>query len=364
MADERERLLQELYQELDAKDMDALWRPRPGGPADNSGGAPYSPYVWKGKEVRAFMDRAAALVQTGPEAERRVIILANPSLAPSKSATHSLTANLQMVIPGDVAPTHRHTATAIRFVIAGGGAATIVDGEPVVMYPGDLVLTPAWSWHGHIDEADGPTVWMDGLDSPLIRSLAATIQERYGEELQSPTKDLGDSSDRYGSGSLRPVWAAASSPASPLLSYPWAKTEEALQRLARVDASPFDDVAMEYTNPLTGGHVLPTMSCWIQMLRPGVHTRAHRHMSSVAYHVFRGRGATVIDGVRYDWEQGDFFALPPRAWHEHLNGSSSDDVILFSINDSPVYESLNLQREEIYEPNGGRQAVISTAAVA
>src|SRR5579875_1256767 len=150
MIDQREAQLQELYGELESYQMDALWRPRPGERGRDGAGAPYDPHLWKWKPMRAFMERAGHLVQTGPEAERRVIILANPSLAPARGATHSLTANLQMVIPGDVAPAHRHTATAIRFVIEGHGAATIVDGEPVLMNPGDLVLTPAWSWHGHL----------------------------------------------------------------------------------------------------------------------------------------------------------------------------------------------------------------------
>jgi len=360
-ADVQERL-EELYRELEPLQMEALWRVQGVDPAVRSeAGAPYQPYVWRWKELRALMERAGDLVRTGPEAERRVIILTNPGVAPSRSATHTLLANLQMVIPGDVAPTHRHTATAIRFVIEGSGASTIVDGEPVVMHPGDLVLTPAWSWHGHVNESDGPMFWMDGLDSPLIRSLRAGIQERYGEELQLPTKDAGDSMNRYGA-NLRPVWSAASSPASPLLQYPWPQTEEALHRLAKVDASPYDDVAMEYSNPLTGGHVLPTMACWIQMIRPGVHTQAHRHMNSVAYHVFRGRGATIIDGVRYDWAQGDFLALPPRCWHEHLNESAGEEAILFSITDTPVFESLNLQREEVYAERDGRQVVREAAA--
>jgi gentisate 1,2-dioxygenase len=359
MAEDRDALLQELYSELEPLQMEALWRLQGVDPLVRSeSGAPYQPYVWRWKELRPLMERAGDLIRTGPEAERRVIILANPGVAPSKSATHTLLANLQMVIPGDVAPTHRHTATAIRFVIEGSGASTIVDGEPVIMHPGDLVLTPAWSWHGHINESDGPMFWMDGLDSPLIRSLRAGIQERYGEELQLPTKDAGDSENRY-SANLKPVWSEARPAYSPLLQYPWPETEQALHRLAKVDASPFDDVAMEYTNPLTGGHVLPTMGCWIQMLRPGVHTRAHRHMSSVAYHVFRGRGATIVDGVRLEWEAGDFLALPPRAWHEHINASATDEAILFSINDAPVYESLNLQREETYEENGGHQRVTS-----
>lgn len=359
-ADVKERL-EELYRDLEPLHMEALWRlqgaDRPGG---SELGAPYPPHLWHGRELKALMERAGELVQTGPDAERRVIILANPGVAPSKSATHTLLANLQMVIPGDVAPTHRHTATAIRFVIEGSGASTIVDGEPVVMHAGDLVLTPAWSWHGHINESDGPMFWMDGLDSPLIRSLRAGINERYGEELQLPTKEPGDSMNRY-SASLRPVWTRSTSPVSPLLQYPWPQTEEALHRLAKVDASDFDDVAMEYTNPLTGGHVLPTMACWIQMIRPGVHTRAHRHMDSVAYHVFRGRGASIVDGIRIDWEQGDFLALPPRCWHEHLN-ESSEEAILFSITDLPVFQSLNLAAEWAYGELDGRQAVIGVAA--
>jgi gentisate 1,2-dioxygenase len=358
MRDDREERLQELYGELEAREMEALWRLRGNDPSASASGGPYKPYLWKGGPLRNYMDRAAELVKTGPEAERRVIILANPSLAPAKSATHTMVANMQIVVPGDVAPTHRHTATAIRFVIDGGGAATIVGAEPVIMHPGDLVLTPAWSWHGHVNEADGPTVWMDGLDSPLIRSLRAGLYEQYGEELQTPTKEPDDTANRFGHPNMKPVWSQAAPPISPLLSYPWEQTEEALHRLAKVDSSPFDDVALEYTNPLNGGHVLPTMACWIQMLRPGIHTRAHRHMNSVAYHVFRGRGATIIDGVRYDWEKGDFISLPPRCWHEHLNASDSDEAILFSITDSPVFEALNLQREDAYE-NGGRQKVES-----
>src|SRR5690348_8653983 len=136
MRDDREERLQELYGELEAHEMEALWRMRGNDPSASSNGGPYKPYLWKGAPLRNYMDRASELVRTGPEAERRVIILANPSLAPAKIATHSMVANMQIVVPGDVAPTHRHTATAIRFVIDGGGAATIVGGEPVVMHPG------------------------------------------------------------------------------------------------------------------------------------------------------------------------------------------------------------------------------------
>ncbi len=162
---------------------------------------------------------------------------------------------------------------------------------------------------------------------------------------------------------MRPVWERWSSPVSPLLSFPWTATEKALQHLARLgEASPFDDVAFEYTNPSTGGHVLPTVGCWIQMLRPGVHTQAHRKNTVAVYHVFRGRGSTVVDGVQLDWQEGDFFALPPNAWREHVNGSPSEEAVLFSTNDLPLYESINLYREDAYEEHGGRQPVVASYA--
>lgn len=116
-------------------------------------------------------------------------------------------------------------------------------------------------------------------------------------------------------------------------------------------------MAFRYTNPSTGGHVLPTIGCWIQMLRPGVHTKAHRHTTCGVYHVFRGSGSTIVDGVQIDWEQGDFFALPPWSWHEHVNRSATEEAVLFSTTDAPVIEAVNLYCEEPYGERDGRQVV-------
>ncbi len=103
--------------------------------------------------------------------------------------------------------------------------------------------------------------------------------------------------------------------------------------------------------------MLPTLGCAIQLLRPGVHTRAHRHTSSSVYHVFRGRGYSVINGQRLDWEQGDFLAVPPWAWHEHANASTADEAVLFSINDLPAMEALALYREQAYAEHDGHQPI-------
>jgi gentisate 1,2-dioxygenase len=126
--------------------------------------------------------------------------------------------------------------------------------------------------------------------------------------------------------------------------------------LATSGVSPFEDVALEYINPHTGGPVLPTMACWIQLIRPGVRTKAHRQTNSAVYHVFRGEGATVINGERFTWKTGDFFVVPSWAWHEHLN-DTHEEAILFSVQDTPILLALGLYRQQAYEANGGHQAI-------
>ncbi len=143
---------------------------------------------------------------------------------------------------------------------------------------------------------------------------------------------------------------------SSLMIYKWARTYEALHELAKSgEASPYDDIALVYTNPLNGKYVLPTLSCSVQMLRPRVHTQAHRHTTSAVYNVVAGEGWTVINGQRFDWKQGDFLVVPPWMWHEHANASQTSEAILFSVTDHPVFEALGLYREQAYPENGGFQ---------
>jgi gentisate 1,2-dioxygenase len=352
--------LEAFYAEITARSLDALWR-RSGSDMTRAGAkALYAPCLWKWSVVRPYMDRAGELVEPGPEAQRRVLSLQNPTVTPNRGATHIVSAAVQLVLPGDVAPSHRHTMATIRWVLEGHGAMTFVDGEPCSMDLGTLVLTPAWSWHGHSNTTDAPMLWMDSLDVPLIRTLRANLYEEHPGEFQEITKPTDSSLSRYGGGQMRPVWENWAAPVSPLLSYPWTRSEQALRHLAqRGEASPYDDIAFEFTNPATGRSVLPTLACWLQLLRPGIRTKAHRHSSVAVYQVFRGRGATIVDGVQLDWEQGDFFALPPYAWHEHMNGSPSEAAILFSTNDIPFRQGINLYFEDPYRDADGHQEVVA-----
>jgi gentisate 1,2-dioxygenase len=315
------------------------------------------PHMWPWSITEPIIADSAEAVPVGDE--RRALQLFNPGLGGRWATTNNLIAAVQILLPGEIARAHRHTPTAIRFIIEGTGAYTAVDGERVYMEPGDLILTPSWAWHDHGNETKERVVWMDGLDIPLIASLEAMFFQFYNEQQVPARRPANASQSMYGRAQLNPTWVKEKSKSSPLLLYSWKPTWEALNALRADEGSPFDGIALEYRHPQTGGPVLPTMSCWIQLLRPGEHTQAHRHTGSAVYHVVKGSGMTLIDGQRFDWSKGDIVALPPWVLHEHANNSAQDDAVLFSIQDAPVLNALGLFYEEAYDENGGHQKVTS-----
>jgi gentisate 1,2-dioxygenase len=317
-----------------------------------------SAYIWKSELFESVLKDSGEVVPVGNE--RRALQLFNPGLEGRWATTNSLLGAVQMLLPGESAPAHRHTPTAIRFIMEGHGAYTAVDGEKVLMEPGDLVLTPSWAWHDHGNETDERVVWFDGLDVPLIQSLEAMFFEMYDSPRVPLSKANNDSERLHGHAHLAPTWVKEKPMSSPLLIYSWASAHEALLSMRDQQGSPYDGISLEYQHPQTGGTVLPTMACYLQLIRPGEQLRAHRHTGSAVYYVERGKGETVIDGERFVWGQGDVMVVPPWALHEHANTSASDDAILFSIQDTPVLEKLGLDKFESYEENGGHQKVTST----
>ena len=311
--------LQRYYRALEHLNARPLWtQPHP-SPQPQSKALPY---VWHWRDLRAQAMRAAELVGT-QQAERRVLVLSNPG-APGLWATNTLAANIQVVMPGEIARTHRHTMAALRLVIESRGGYTAVNGEKLAMLPGDLVLTPNWTWHDHANDSDEPMIWLDGLDSALVRMLEATFQETYPDETQPVGEILSPSPWRY----------------------PYVETRATLEKLAAQGVvSPFDGVILEYTNPVTGGSVMPTIGCHAQLLRPGDHTHAHRHTSNTSYHVIEGEGHSIVNGQRLDWEDKDVFVVPTWTFHEHVN-TGGRDAVLFSHTDVPVMRALGVWREE------------------
>lgn len=339
---EREEVLHAYYDELAARQTGPLWTylssaltPEPK--------TKVLPHLWAWDEMRPLVLRSGELV-TAAEAERRVIMLLNPGLGGQVATTQTLYAGIQLILPGEIARTHRHTPAAIRFIIEGAGAYTTVDGEKTVMHESDFVLTPNWTWHDHGNESDVPVMWLDGLDIPLVGYLNAIFFEEYETEQQPVTKPPDDSRHRY-SGILLPAHEQRVGGHSPLLNYTWEKTRETLERVAAGDpGDPHDGILLEYTNPYTGGPALPTMGCRIQLLRGGQRTEAHRHTPSTIYHVAEGQGATIINGQRFSWRKGDTLVVPTWAWHEHL--ADGGDAVLFSFTDDPVLAPLGFVREQ------------------
>ena len=310
------------------------------------------PALWRYADVRPRLLRAGELVSV-EDAERRVLMMLNPNpeVAKTVGTTSTLYAAFQLVLPGETARAHRHTASAFRFVVeaaADGGAFTTVDGERVAMQPGDLVLTGNWQWHDHVNDSDEPVIWLDGLDLPLVSFFEAGFFEPHPDGKQAVTKAIDASARLFTHGRLTPTWAPPSGLLSPVLRYPWTETEKTLRNaLEDTAGTETDGVVFEYTNPSTGGSVLPTLSCFVQGLRPGFRGKAHRHTTSAVYHVVRGEGTTVIDGEEYDWSEHDTFCVPTWAVHQHVNRSATDEAVLFSYTNQAVHDALGLYREDL-----------------
>jgi gentisate 1,2-dioxygenase len=334
--------LQDYYAQLRSQHITPAWI---GGGITREPKSKAVPWVWHWRDLRPQAMRAAQLVGT-EQAERRVLRLTNPEL-PGQSASNTMVANIQIVMPGEIARAHRHSGSALRLIIEGTGGYTVVNGARLPMAPGDLVLTPNWTWHDHANDTDGPMIWLDGLDTPLVRMLEAGFYEEYYKETQTIGEGANSSFAKYGDGGLRPAWEAAPATRySPLWHYPMSQARAALERLAAErSGSPFDGIILEYTNPLTGGSAMPTIACFVQMLRAGERTQAHRSVCRTNYHVIEGRGYSIVGSTRLDWEDKDVFTVPTWTFREHVNDSDRP-AFLFSFTDAPVMKALDLYREE------------------
>ncbi|WP_332814415.1 cupin domain-containing protein [Ramlibacter sp.] len=350
----------EYYRQLERWDAGALWtvanKIEPWEPKSES-----VPVVWRYRDLREHVLRSVELV-TPEKAGRRVIYLNNPGRRDVSAAVGWLYSGLQVMHPGECASTHRHSASALRFIMEGSGAYTIVDGHKMTLGANDFVLTPNGTWHEHgVDSAGTPCIWQDGLDIPFVNAMEANFYEVHPDLHQDVTHPVDLPTATWSGTALLPHAHGWTKPYSPLFKYEWGSTYDALRQLAGVsEGSPYDGVLMHYVNPVTGGPVMPTMGASMQLLRPGQHTLAHRHTGSFLYHVAKGQGYSVIGGRRFDWQERDIFCVPSWAWHEHANLSVTDDACLFCFSDLPVMKALHLYREQPLADNGGQQKVLST----
>ncbi len=300
------------------------------------------PMQWKYADVRPLLIEAGRLV-TAEEADRRVLVLENPTFPNQGRTTSTLYAGVQMILPGETAPAHRHTPSALRFILEGEGAFTAVDGEQTTMRKGDFVITPAWTFHDHGSASSGPCFWLDGLDIPITGFFEQTYLEEHGDKSQIRTRPEDHSVAKYGQGLLPMNAASPYGLTTPLLNYPYDRTRSALYGMAKGE-EPHPHLAhtLRYANPIDGGWAMPTMAVWTMFVPKGFETRTMRSSEGIVMAVAEGRGRVTIDEQSFSFGPNDIHAIP--AWCRR-SFQGEEDMVLFLFSDRAAQEKLGLFQE-------------------
>jgi len=319
---------------LAALDMSALWEQDERSVGHRPGAEPAQ--IWRWEQVEPLITEAIRATSI-ESADRRVLSLRRPaSNSAAQMLTPNLVAALQILMPGEVAPPHRHTMGALRFVMEGDGAETLVDGKACVMEPGDMIITPGWTWHEHVHKGKQRMVWFDGLDVP-IHSHLETIRFQPG-----PARDMAPQlpDAAFAAAGLVPQTKFEGRSYSPLYRYPWATAKAALEA-----TPPSEDGSriLRYTNPTTGGPALDLIDCFLVGLDPGRQTRACRSSATAICVVAEGAGSSKIGEREFAWTKNSIFTVPHGNWTSHR---ADDKAILFMMTDRDLMHRLGLLTDE------------------
>lgn len=325
-----------LHAGMTAASVFALWEQ-----VDRHKFPPEPPHLWAWRTLEPLVDLAIRAT-TIENAERRVLVLNNPSFAGSDrdGATLNLGVNLQILMPGERARPHRHTMNALRFILEGDGASTIVEGKPCPMARGDVILTPGWTWHEHVHSGSARCVWVDVLDVPFQRLMRTALFE------PGPVKDPATlpPDAAFAAPGVAPRLGVATPPYSPLFRYPYASAGAAL--LAAPEASD-GSRRVRYTHPLTGEPAMATIDAGLIALSEGRATRAHRSTASTVCVVLEGAGRSRIGETTLEWTRNDVFSVPHGLWASHT--ATAPGTVLFEVSDREILRRVHLLREEYRE---------------
>lgn len=306
--------LDELYRLLTPMNVGPGWN-KPAPSLWNEPRKTFVPAHWRYDQAKAALDAAGRLINT-ELAERRNLILYNPVPGNDYATTRTLLAAYQMILPGEQARSHRHSPNALRLILdAEPGAYTIVDGIKLPMDPGDVLLTPNWSWHGHGNEGRAPAFWVDFLDTPLIHALEPMFFEPHPQGYEPVARTLDLSPMRFA----------------------WTDT------LRRLEGATPDATGPYGTQIELGSPAMRTISLHMMRLAPGVPTAPHRTTANNIYAVAQGSGTSIIDGESFTWSRGDVVAVP--AWRPHSHRADGDAVLL-RVSDEALLRPLALLRED------------------
>lgn len=303
--------LEELYTRFSGLHMEGGWHRKTPAlwaePRQN-----FLPYRWRYREVKPLLAAAGRLIDT-EHAERRNLSMINPVEGNAYPTVRTLMSAYQLVLPGEIAYSHRHTPNALRLILEGSGTYTTVDGSEVEMRPGDVLLTPAMCWHSHENKGQEDCYWLDFLDVPLVHLLEPMFFQRHPDRLESD---------------VTPVEVTP-------LAFRWENTQA---RLADAPATLDSHADVQLGNP-----ALKTIALHMQRLDAGKPTTRCRTTANSLYAVLRGKGKTEIDGESFEWGFGDVIALP--AWRPYQH-NAHEDAVLLKVTDTPVFEALGWLRTE------------------
>jgi gentisate 1,2-dioxygenase len=344
--------LKELYSQMERENLYPLWEvmksivhPEPVTPAVAA--------LWRYNDMRRYLMRAGTLI-SAEQAERRVLILENPGMPGQSAITPRLYAGLQLILPGEVAPCHRHSQAALRFIMEGSGAYTAVDGERAYMRPFDLILTPSLRWHDHGNATDEPVIWLDGLDIPTVRAMDGQFAEHMHGAIHEESTSPGTTRILHGR-SLRPMRSVGHEQVlsnEPLFHYPYIDWSDALNTIAAsTTPDPYIGHALEFLNPRTGGPMMATISAHVRSLPAGFETGVRRSTEGAIFTIVEGEGTLEIDGQSFEVAERDVVVVP--TW-KSARWSARSKLVLFCFSDRVTQEALGLYRESL-EPGLSHQ---------
>ncbi len=342
--------LDEMYASFTAAHLNPLWTQigdlMPMTPSPQA-----VPYVWRWSELLPLAEEAGRLVPVGRGGERRAIALANPGLGGRPYVSPTLWAAIQYLGPRETAPEHRHSQNAFRFVVEGEGVWTVVNGDPVAMRRGDFLLTPGWNFHGHHNETDHPMVWIDGLDIPFSYYADTGFFEYGSDGVTDESMPHVSRSERLWSHpGLRPLVGLDAKTSSPIAAYRWEHTDAALREQLSLEAEGYaattepGHAAVRYTNPTTGGDVMPTIRAEFHRLATGTQTATRRDVGSTVFQVFDGTAEITLGEDTRTLSTGDLVVVP--SWVP-WSLASDNGIDLFAFSDAPIMERLHFDRTHI-----------------
>jgi len=330
------RSIEEIESDARARGLAPMWR-RPGMRAHPASKCP--PQHWPYEQVKSFLLEAAP--EISPEdCERRVLVLESKGLPNSWYLSPTLFAGVQMLLPGETAAAHRHTQAACRFAFEGAGVYAAVEGERLLVEPGDLLITPRWAWHDHGHEGTDPALWLDVLDVPLVAHLDAEFREWSNSTTQVIAAPTGSSEAMFGHG-LTPVEVSGSS----LKRYPYKRAREAIAHLLKTNQiDPRWGAKLEYRDPSSGGSILPAITAFLQGLPKGFKSQRRKTTETTLLVLVEGAATVKAGEAVYHLKPKDIVLVP--SW-EPLVIESTQETIIFSVSNKPLLDKLDLWREEM-----------------